>query len=101
MAAIRTYERPLAERLIGGLMDIPGVTLYGITDPARLDQRAPTAAFTLEGYTPRQVAERLGEAGIFAGTGTITRWLSPSGWGLKRVAAWYGWGLPITTQQPR
>jgi selenocysteine lyase/cysteine desulfurase len=40
MAAIRAYERPLAERLISGLMAIPGVTLYGITDPACFDQRA-------------------------------------------------------------
>jgi selenocysteine lyase/cysteine desulfurase len=60
MSDIRAYERPLAERLISGLMAIPGVTLYGITGPARLDQRAPTVAFTLEGYTPRQVAEQLG-----------------------------------------
>lgn len=29
-----------------------------------MDRRAPTAAFTLEGYTPRQVAERLGREGI-------------------------------------
>jgi selenocysteine lyase/cysteine desulfurase len=65
MAAIRAYERPLAERLISGLMSIPSVTIYGITDPARFDQRAPTIAFTLEGYTPRRVAERLGQAGIF------------------------------------
>jgi selenocysteine lyase/cysteine desulfurase len=56
-AAIRAYERPLAEPLIGGLLAIPGVTVYGITDPARFDQRAPTVAFTLDGYTPRQVAE--------------------------------------------
>jgi selenocysteine lyase/cysteine desulfurase len=35
MAAIRAYELPLAERLIPGLMKIPGVTVYGITDPAR------------------------------------------------------------------
>jgi selenocysteine lyase/cysteine desulfurase len=69
MAAIRAYERPLAERLIKGLMDIPGVTLYGITDPARFDQRAPTVAFTLEGTTPRQVAERLGQEGIFVWDG--------------------------------
>ena len=46
-----------------------GVNLYGITDPARFDQRAPTVAFTLEGYTPRQVAERLGQAGIFVWDG--------------------------------
>jgi len=65
MAAIRAYERPLAERLIQGLQAIPGVTIYGITHPARFDRRAPTAAFTLEGYTPRQVAERLGQEGIF------------------------------------
>jgi selenocysteine lyase/cysteine desulfurase len=44
-------------------------TFYGITDPAPFDQRAPTVAFTLEGYTPRQVAERLGEEGIFVWDG--------------------------------
>jgi selenocysteine lyase/cysteine desulfurase len=50
-------------------MAIPGVTIYGITDPADFDQRAPTVAFTLEGYTPRQVAERLGLEGIFVWDG--------------------------------
>jgi selenocysteine lyase/cysteine desulfurase len=50
-------------------MEIPGVTVYGITDPACFDQRAPTVAFTLEGYTPRQVAERLGQAAIFVWAG--------------------------------
>jgi selenocysteine lyase/cysteine desulfurase len=43
--------------------------MYGITEPARFDRRAPTVAFTLDGYTPRQVAERLGEAGIFVWDG--------------------------------
>jgi len=69
MAAIRAYERPLIEQLIAGLVAISGVTIYGITDPARFDQRAPTAAFTLDGYTPRQVAERLGGEGIFVWDG--------------------------------
>ena len=46
-------------------LDSTGVTIYGITDPARFDQRAPTVAFTLDGYTPRQAAERLGQEGIF------------------------------------
>jgi selenocysteine lyase/cysteine desulfurase len=59
-SAIRAYERPLVGRVIEGLKEIPGVTLYGITDPARFDQRAPTVAFRLEGYTLRQVAEWLG-----------------------------------------
>jgi selenocysteine lyase/cysteine desulfurase len=69
MAAIRAYERPLVGRIIEDLKEIPGVTLYGITDPAHFDQRAPTVAFMLEGYTPRQVAERLGEEGIFVWDG--------------------------------
>jgi cysteine desulfurase family protein (TIGR01976 family) len=69
MVAIRAYERPLVGKLIAGLQAIPGVTLYGITDPAHFDRRAPTVAFTLEGYTPRQVAERLGQAGIFVWDG--------------------------------
>jgi selenocysteine lyase/cysteine desulfurase len=69
MAAIRAYERPLAERLVSGLASIPGVTVYGITDSACFDQRVPTVAFTLEGHIPRQVAERLGQAGIFVWDG--------------------------------
>jgi cysteine desulfurase family protein (TIGR01976 family) len=69
MVAIRAYERPLVGKLIAGLQAIPGVTLYGITDPARYDRRAPTVAFTLQGTTPRQVAERLGQAGIFVWDG--------------------------------
>jgi cysteine desulfurase family protein (TIGR01976 family) len=69
MAAIRAYERPLAERLVSGLASIPGVTLYGITDPACFDQRVPTVSFALNGYTPRQVAERLGQEGIFVWDG--------------------------------
>jgi selenocysteine lyase/cysteine desulfurase len=69
MAAIQAYEQPLAERLIRGWPSIPSVTLYGITDPTRFDGRAPTVAFTLEGYAPRQVAERLGQAGIFVWDG--------------------------------
>jgi selenocysteine lyase/cysteine desulfurase len=69
MAAIRAYERPLAGRMIEGLKEAPGVILYGIADPFGFDQRAPTVAFTLDGYTPRQVAERLGEAGIFVWDG--------------------------------
>jgi selenocysteine lyase/cysteine desulfurase len=48
---------------------IPGVTIYGITNRARFDQRVPTGAFRLDGYSPREVAEQLGRAGIFVWDG--------------------------------
>jgi selenocysteine lyase/cysteine desulfurase len=55
--------------LINGLQAIPGATFYGIADPFGFDRRAPTVAFRLKGITPRQVAERLGQAGIFVWDG--------------------------------
>src|SRR6201984_1629916 len=40
--AIRQHEMGLAERMIAGLLQIPGVRFYGIADPARFDERCPT-----------------------------------------------------------
>jgi cysteine desulfurase family protein (TIGR01976 family) len=68
-SAIREYERGLAERLISGLLAIPGLTLYGIRDPERFAQRTPTVAIRMEGHTPRQLAKFLGERGIFTWDG--------------------------------
>lgn len=64
MRAIQVYERGLFERLMDGLERIPGLRVWGITDRARFDRRTPTAAFTLDGFSPRRVAERLGERGL-------------------------------------
>jgi selenocysteine lyase/cysteine desulfurase len=69
MEAIRRYERCLVERLISGLLKIPGLTFYGISDPARFDQRTPTAALRLSGYSPQELASYLGERGMFAWAG--------------------------------
>ena len=63
------HERELATQLISGLLAIPTLTFYGITDPARFDQRTPTVAIRMEGYTPRELAEQLGERGIFTWDG--------------------------------
>jgi cysteine desulfurase family protein (TIGR01976 family) len=79
MTAIRAYEMDLYRRLVDGLEAIPGLTLYGITDRARFDERTPTAALRLEGIAPRAVAEALGAEGIavwdgdFYATGLIER----------------------------
>lgn len=66
MALIHQVEMSLAARLIEGLQTIPGVRIYGITDPTRLDERMPVVSFTLEGHSPVDVARTLGEAAIFA-----------------------------------
>jgi cysteine desulfurase family protein (TIGR01976 family) len=63
------HERDLAAQLISGLLALPGLTFFGITDPAKFDQRTPTVAIRMEGYTPRELAERLGERGIFTWDG--------------------------------
>jgi len=67
--AIRDYERGLSERLITGLLAIPGLTFYGIREPERFDRRTPTVAIRMEGRTPRQLAEYLGERGMFTWDG--------------------------------
>jgi selenocysteine lyase/cysteine desulfurase len=38
--------------------------MRGIVDPARIDERVPTLAFTLRGIAPRHVAAELGKRGI-------------------------------------
>ena len=67
--AIRRYERGLIQPLIAGLLEIPGLTFYGIRDPARFDRRTPTVAIRLAGRTPRQLADFLGTRGIFTWDG--------------------------------
>jgi len=69
MEAIKAYERGLSERLIAGLLAIPGLTFYGISDPARFDMRTPTVAVRLAGRTPRELADALGRRGIFCWDG--------------------------------
>ena len=71
LAAIRAYEQSLCWHLIAGLQRIPGLRMYGITDPARLSQRVPTVSFTLEGASPHEVALRLGEAGVYVWDGNF------------------------------
>lgn len=64
MVAIRERERGLIGPLLEGLSSVRGLRIRGIVDPSRLDERVPTVAFTLDGHTPRQVAEHLGERAI-------------------------------------
>jgi cysteine desulfurase family protein (TIGR01976 family) len=71
MAAIQAYERPLFARFVAGLLAIPGLTFYGISDPPRFDRRTPTAAFRLAGRTPQEVAEHLARCGVYVWAGNF------------------------------
>ncbi|HEX6540192.1 MAG TPA: cysteine desulfurase-like protein [Ktedonobacterales bacterium] len=80
MAAMQAYERTLVARLLAGLARLPGAHIYGLTSEADLPHRVPTVAITIEGYTPRALAEALGERGIFCWDGnyyaiTLMEWL--------------------------
>jgi len=71
LSAIRDYEREGCQRLINGLLEIPGLRIYGITDAARFDHRVPTVSFTMEGLSPKEIAMRLNEANIFVWNGNF------------------------------
>jgi len=68
-AAIHLHERAMTEKLIAGLLAIPGLKLYGISDPRRFDHRCATAAVRIEGHTPLELATKLGERGFFTWDG--------------------------------
>jgi cysteine desulfurase family protein (TIGR01976 family) len=93
MAAIGEYERLLSRAMLEGLSSVKGLRIYGLTDPARLDRRVPTYAFTLSGWHPRRICEELDRQGIAAWDGNyyaleVTRrlGLEDSG-GMVRVGA--------------
>jgi len=69
MAAIRAYEYKLSRVLLEILEETPGLTLYGLRDVRRLEERVPTFSFTLQNQYPRPVAEKLGDAGIYVWDG--------------------------------
>jgi cysteine desulfurase family protein (TIGR01976 family) len=69
MREIQIYERTLAEQLIIGLLAIPGLRFYGITDPSRFLHRCPTVAVRIDDHSPAQLANQLNDRGIFTWDG--------------------------------
>jgi cysteine desulfurase family protein (TIGR01976 family) len=69
--AIGKHERALMEKMIAGLLAIPGLKLYGISDRQRLEnqERCSTFAVRIEGHSPLELATKLGERGIFTWDG--------------------------------
>ncbi len=69
MYAIRAYEYRLSRTLLDILKSIPGLKLYGLSDPRRIKDRVPTFAFRLNGQHPREVATALGREDIYVWDG--------------------------------
>ena len=71
--ALHEHERALLERAMAGLRKIPGLKIYGITDPARFHERCATLAIRIDdgkpGHTPLELATKLGERGFFTWDG--------------------------------
>jgi cysteine desulfurase family protein (TIGR01976 family) len=67
--AIHPHERALMEKMIAGLLAIPGLKLYGISDPRRFEHRCATIVVRVEGFTPLEVATKLGDRGFFTWDG--------------------------------
>ena len=69
MTAIRAYEFEIGRALLSALQAVPGLTLFGLTDERRLDDRVATFSFRLKDMHPRVVAEKLAENGIYVWDG--------------------------------
>jgi len=66
---ITAYEQTLSARLLDGLGGIPGLSIQGISDVSRVQERIPTVSFTLNGITPHDIAAQLAAEGIFVWAG--------------------------------
>ena len=67
--ATRTHELALLSQLIPGLLAIPGLRFFGISDPRRFDQRCSTVSLRLPHHSPAETAAFLGDRGIFTWDG--------------------------------
>ena len=67
--AAHQHERAMTEKMIAGLLAIPGLKLYGISDPRGFDHRCATFVVRVEGHTPLELATKLGERGFFTWDG--------------------------------
>src|SRR5579859_2082257 len=67
--AMREYEMNLATRMIRGLLEIPGLRFYGISDSVRFADRVPTVGVRLANGKPLDAAKFLGDRGIFTWDG--------------------------------
>ena len=70
LTAVRAYEFELSRAMLTSLQSVPGIKIYGLTDPNRLEERVPTFSFRLDKISiPRRVAEQLAREDIYCWDG--------------------------------
>jgi cysteine desulfurase family protein (TIGR01976 family) len=67
--ATRAHEMQLFSRLAEGLVAIPGLQFFGISDLKRFHERCSTVSVRLANHSPAKIAAFLGERGIFTWDG--------------------------------
>ena len=65
----REHEMALLSQLIRGLLAIPGLRFFGITEPQRFANRCSTVSVRIGDHHPTDVAKFLGDRGIFTWDG--------------------------------
>ncbi len=68
-SVIHNYEQELSKALIQTVQSVPGTRIHGVTDMDRLDERVPTVSFTVEGRDPEEIANAIGNQGIYVWNG--------------------------------
>lgn len=61
----RDYEEPLTNTLIDGLRQIRGISIFGITNPNRVQHRVPTISIRHNMIAPSDIAHTLSKVGIY------------------------------------
>jgi selenocysteine lyase/cysteine desulfurase len=61
---MKAYEDTLTQRLIEGLLAMPGVRVLGITDPANFSRRVSTVSFVTDGKSAPEIASAVSRDGI-------------------------------------
>ena len=65
----REHEMSMLATLIPGLLAIPGLRFYGITDPQHFNDRCSTVSVRIGDHHPTDIAKFLGDRGIFTWDG--------------------------------
>lgn len=67
--AMEDHEAELTRLLLGGLKEIPGIEIFGVSNPNEIARRVPTVALRHATRKPVEIADALAQRGIFLWSG--------------------------------